>query len=161
MGALMAEDDIYIGTLMEQFNLRFGPSQNEQGFSGGVSEIGALQAEFGIFDPPHTFAECATLLGLGGLQNNRAKNRWFKLLSVLPSLPSDKASENGDQRIMNALKANFDKGGAQRPCFMKAHDSRGEYGPKVIVTVPDKPIFYIEKEYLTISLPMKPGGKPA
>jgi hypothetical protein len=45
---------------------------------------------------------------------------------------------------------------------MKAHDSRdSKYGPIVIVTEGNRPIFYIEKDYLTISLPMKPGGKPA
>ncbi|MEH2558130.1 hypothetical protein V1286_005659 [Bradyrhizobium algeriense] len=162
MGALMAEDDIYIGTLMEQFNLRFGLSQTEQGFSGGGNnEIAVLQSEFGIFRADRTFAQSARLLGLGGLQNNRAKNRWFSLLDVLPRLGSDKAGETGDQRIVKALMANFGDGGKLLPCFMKAHDSRGQYGPIVIVTEPDRPIFYIEKDYLTISLPMKPGGQPA
>ena len=162
MGALMAEDDIYIGTLMEQFNLRFGPSQEQEGFSGGVNEIAELQYEFQIFRPDRTFAQSAKLLGLGGLQNNRAKNRWFTLLNVLPRLGSNKAGETGDQRIVNALIANFAPapGGKQLPCFMKAHDSRGDYGPIVIVLEVDRPIFYIEKDYLTISLPMKPGGKP-
>ena len=50
MGALMAEDDVYIGTLMEQFNLRFGLSQTEAEFSGGgKNEIAVLQSEFKIF----------------------------------------------------------------------------------------------------------------
>lgn len=162
MGAFMAEDDVYIGSLIEQFNLRFGMSQSEAEFSGGgTNEIAVLQDEFKIFRTDRTFAQSARLLGLGGLQNNRAKNRWFKLLDSLSGLKSDNASENGDQRIVNALIANFAPGGQYLPCFMKAHDSRdAAYGPIVIVTVPDRPIFYIQKDYLTISLPMKPYGKP-
>ena len=163
MGALMADDDIYIGTLMDQFNLRFGPSQKDAELTGGGhNEIAVLQDEFKIFRTDRTFAQSARLLGLGGLQNNRAKNRWFNLLDVLPKLGSDKAGETGDQRIVNALIANFAPGGKLLPCFMKAHDPRdSKYGPIVIVTEGNRPIFYIEKDYLTISLPMKPGGKPA
>ena len=40
MGALMAEDDIYIGPLFDLFNLRFGPEQRDhEHTAGGVSEI--------------------------------------------------------------------------------------------------------------------------
>jgi hypothetical protein len=43
---------------------------------------------------------------------------------------------------------------------MKAHDSRGPDGLRVIVGE-DKPIFYIDRTYLTISLPMAPKVPPA
>jgi hypothetical protein len=46
---------------------------------------------------------------------------------------------------------------------MKAHDSRDKngYGLKVVVIESDHPIFYIERPYLTISLPMAPNVPPA
>jgi hypothetical protein len=157
MGARMLDDDIYIGTVLELFNLRFGLEQEERGFSGGVSEMTALQREFRVFRQGRTFADSAKLLGLGGLHNNRAKNRWFTLLGDLPNLSSNREGEDGDKRIVNALIANFDTS-APLPCFMKAQDSRPEKegDPRVLVFERDTPIFYIDKTYLTISLPMKP-----
>lgn len=156
MGAFMKEDDLYIGSFLELFNLRFGLEQDERGLFGGISEMAALQREFKIFQKGRAFVESAKLLGLGGLHNNRAKNRWLTLLANLSELPSDKKGENGDQRIVNALIANF-AGKNPLPCFMKAHDARkARPGPRVIVLEKDQPIFYIEKTYLTISLPMKP-----
>ena len=159
MGALMAEDDIYIGPLFDLFNLRFGPEQRDHELAaGGASEIQALQDEFKIFRKGRSFAESAKLLGLGGLHNNRAKNRWFTLLTWLAKVPSDKDGETGDQRIVNALIKNF-AGKSPLPCFMKAHDSRGPDGLRVIICE-DKPIFYIDRTYLTISLPMAPNVPP-
>jgi hypothetical protein len=160
MGALMAEDDIYIGPLFDLFNLRFGPEQKDVELTaGGVSEIKALQDEFDIFQEGRSFVESAKLLGLGGLQNNRAKNRWFSLLTWLAKVPSDQDGETGDKRIVNALIKNFARK-SPLPCFMKAHDSRGPDGLKVIVRE-DEPIFYIKRTYLTISLPMAPHVPPA
>ena len=159
MGALMAEDDIYIGPLFDLFNLRFGPEQRDHELAaGGASEIQALQDEFKIFRKGRSFAESAKLLGLGGLNNNRAKNRWFTLLTWLAKVPSDKDGETGDQRIVNALIKNF-ASKSPLPCFMKAHDSRGPDGLRVIICE-DKPIFYIDRTYLTISLPMAPNVPP-
>ena len=159
MGALMAEDDIYIGPLFDLFNLRFGPEQKDhEHTAGGVSEIKALQDEFEIFQDGRPFVESAKLLGLGGLHNNRAKNRWFSLLTWLAKVPSDQDGETGDERIVNALIKNFARK-PPLPCFMKAHDSRGPDGLKVIVRE-DKPIFYIERTYLAISLPMAPSVPP-
>ena len=163
MGALVGEDDVYIGSLFELFNLRFGVEQEEAELvAGGITEIKLLQEEFEIFKKGQKFVDSARLLGLGGLHNNRAKNRWFKLLTWLSTIPSDKAGESGDERIVNALIKNFASSKPQ-PCFMKAHDSRDKngYGLKVVVIESDNPIFYIERPYLTISLPMAPKVPPA
>lgn len=162
MGALMAEDDIYIGPLFDLFNLRFGPEQKDVEFAaGGVSEIKALQDEFKIFQQGRPFVDSAKLLGLGGLNNNRAKNRWYSVLKWLAKVPSDQDGENGEQRIVNALIKNFARN-PPLPCFMKAHDSRDPsgYGLKVVVRE-DTPIFYIDRTYLTISVPMAPQVPPA
>jgi hypothetical protein len=42
MGALMKEDDIYIGTFLDLFNLRFAP--NPSGVYGGIEEMSAVAA---------------------------------------------------------------------------------------------------------------------
>jgi hypothetical protein len=164
MGALVGDDDLYIGSFFELFNVRFGIEQTkEKEFAlGGVTEMKALQAEFEIFKSGRHFIDSAKLLGLGGLQNNRAKNRWFKLLTWLQTIPSDQAGETGDQRIVNALIKNFSPGAVTLPCYMTAHDSRDTNGPgvKVVVIVGDTPIFYIPQPYLTISLPMAPDVPP-
>jgi hypothetical protein len=159
MGALVGQDDIYIGSFLELFNLRFGFEQDEVEFDGGgISEMAALQREFEIFKKGRKFVDSAKLLGLGGLHNNRAKNRWFKLLDWLSTLPSDEDDKTGDERIVSALIKNF-ASKKPLPCFMTAHDSRDKsgHGLKVVVIEPDKPIFYIDRPYLTISLPMAPN----
>jgi len=166
MGAFVGDDDLYIGSFLELFNLRFGVEQKDAEFTfGGISEMAALQREFQIFRAGHHFVDSAKLLGLGGLQNNRAKNRWFRLLTWLQTIPSDNTTENGDERIVNALIKNFDvdAGGKQLPCFMKAHDSRDSKGPglRVVVIEGDNPIFYITQPYVTISLPMAPNVPPS
>jgi hypothetical protein len=163
MGALVGDDDLYIASFLELFNLRFGVEQIDAEFtSGGITEMAALQSEFQIFKAGRYFVDSAKLLGLGGLQNNRAKNRWFKLLTWLQKIPSDRAGETGDQRIVNALVKNF-AGGSPLPCFMKAHNSDDPKGPglRVVVIEGDHPIFYISQTYLTISLPMAPNVPPA
>ncbi|MET4038359.1 hypothetical protein [Bradyrhizobium sp. RT6a] len=163
MGSFVGDDDLYIGSFLELFNLRFGIEQKDKEFAfGGVTEMAALQKEFEIFKAERPFVESAKLLGLGGLQNNRAKNRWFELLKWLQKIPSDNAGESGDKRIVNALIDNLGPKGAKLPCFMRAHDSRDPkgYGLKVVVLVGDTPIFYITRPYLTISLPMAPNVPP-
>jgi hypothetical protein len=150
MGALMKEHDIYIGTFLDLFNLRFAPTPsglNEESAYGGLAEMIALQKEFEIFKPKRPFSESAALLGLGGLYNAQAKNRWFKLLRSLP--------DSGDQKIADALLANFKKR-QPLPCYMLAHDLRVKGENRVIIAESDNPLFYLEQEYLTISLPMAP-----
>jgi hypothetical protein len=164
MGMLMMEDDIYIPMLMDLFNLRFAPTQESgrrgtQPLYGGIMEMAALQREFQIFKTRRPFAQSAAVLGLGGLVNNQAKNRWNLLLSKLPDLMSDKPDENGDQRIVNALITNL-KGQNPLPCFMCAHDWRDPGANRVIVREIDRPVFYLNQQYLTISLPMQPRRKP-
>jgi hypothetical protein len=50
---------------------------------GGIVEMAALQEEFNIFRTDRPFSDSASLLGLGGIYNSTAKNRWMDLLSNL------------------------------------------------------------------------------
>ena len=49
------------------------------------------------------------------------------------------------------------------PVYFESHDMRqgGEDGKKVLVTDKGRPVFYIERDYLVISLPMKPWDQEA
>lgn len=159
MGAYMIEHDIYIGTFLDLFNVRFAPTwpffttQDKELAYGGIAEMAYLQKEFDIFRPGRPFSESASLLGLGGIYNNQAKNRWFRLLSNLP--------ENGDQKIADALAANLAKK-SPLPCYMMAHDLRTSKADNVVKIIEaDNPLFYLEQTYLTISLPMAPRPKQA
>ena len=154
MGARMLEDDIYIGSFLDLFNVRFAPTpfSGAAEFYGGIEEMTALQKEFEIFRPKRPFSTSAALLGLGGIYNARAKNRWLDLLQHLP--------DDGDQKIADALVANFEKK-YPLPCNMQAHDSRPKGENVVRIVESDDPLFYLEQEYLTISLPMAPRPAPA
>jgi hypothetical protein len=155
MGAFMKEHDICIGSLLELFNVRFAPTpfSATAEFYGGIEEMKALQEEFDIFRPKRPFSEGAALLGLGGCGCCAdVKNRWFRLLRNLP--------DDGDQKISDVLAANLGKK-KPLPCYMQAHDSRPKGENRVKIVENDTPLFYLDEEYLTISLPMAPRPKPA
>jgi hypothetical protein len=157
MGAYMKEDDIYIGTFLDLFNLRFAPvpfsdELDRDALYGGIDEMIKLQAEFKIFKRGRRFSESAAILGLGGFYNARGKNRWFTLLSRLP--------RNGDYQIADALVANFRRR-RPLPCYMRAHflvDFKSDQD-RVIITEAEEPLFYLEQQYLIFSLPMAPRPK--
>jgi hypothetical protein len=150
MGFFMKEDDIYITSMIDLFNLRFAPVPiskdhlDRESLFGGIEEMAALQAQFQIFRADRPFSESAAVLGLGGFHSARAKNRWFTLLKNLP--------ENGDQKIADALVENFGKK-PLLPCYMRAHHSNSD--GRVTITE-GRPLFYLEQDYLIFSLPMKP-----
>ena len=48
MGWFMKEHDIYIGSMLDELNLRFAPSQGLATHQGGIDEMVALQKEFKI-----------------------------------------------------------------------------------------------------------------
>jgi hypothetical protein len=150
MGARMKDDDIYIGTFLDHFNVRFAPTPfnpTPEFVFGGINEMAELQEEFRIFRRDRPFSESARLLGLGGISNALAKNRWIDLLENLP--------DDGDQKIANALAANFKKK-KPSPCYMRAHFSQPSSENRVIIIEDDRPLFYLDQVYLTISLPMAP-----
>ena len=149
MGFFMREDDTYISSLIDLFNLRFAPvpfsrDLDRESLYGGIEEMAQLQEHFRIFRNDRPFSESAAVLGLGGLYSARAKNRWFTLLRHLP--------DNGDQQIADALVANLNKK-PPLPCYMRAHDAKSD--SRVIITE-GRPLFYLEQDYLIFSLPMAP-----
>ena len=156
MGQLMGENDVVIGTFLELANLRFAPRQGpEPEWFGGIDEIVELQREFQIFQTGRSFQKSAALLGLGGHTNSKARAAWFSLLADLANLPSNRPGQNGDEAVVGAMLQNLALP-TPLPVYFMAHDSRPEGARQVIIEDKARPLFYIEQDYLTVSIPMKP-----
>jgi hypothetical protein len=158
MGDNMREDDIYIESLFDLLNLRFAPQPRPRNpeWLGGIEEIVALQKQFQIFQQGRSFRDSMALVNAGGFWNWRAKKRWYDLLSILDRFPSNIAGQNGNDAIVNALITNLASANPL-PVYFKAHD--GRLDDRVLVRDRDRPLFYLEQDYLTISLPLRPGTR--
>ena len=163
MGYFMKDHDIYIGTMLDELNLRFAPSQGRESHYGGVEEMIALQSEFKLFKKGRPFKTSCAALNLGA-RNNEVKNLWQKLLGNLHKHESNLKGMDGDQAIVAAIVKNL---GAAKPLpiFFTSHDMRGDKAnSQVKITDKSQPVHYLEQDYLTISLPMQPvsaAKKPA
>ncbi len=156
MGQFMGENDVFIGTFLELANLRFAPRQgSEPEWFGGIDEIVELQKEFQVFQAGRSFQKSAALLGLGGHANSMARAGWFRLLADLRNYPSNKPGQDGDAAIVGAMLQNFALA-APLPVYFMAHDSRPDGARQVIIEDAARPLFYIEQDYVTVSIPMKP-----
>src|SRR4051794_29491323 len=120
MGMFLKEYDIYIGSFLETLNLRFAPRQMPEHGPGGVEEMVELQQTFHIFAKGRTFRECVAVLGLGGLWNWQAKNRWFDLLKWLEKCPSE-TGQTGSERIVAVIEENLASHPPQ-PIYFPSHD---------------------------------------
>ncbi len=155
MGWFMKEHDIFVGSILDELNLRFAPSQGIDSLQGGVEELAELQTEFKLFKKGRTFKTSCAALNLCA-RNNEAKNRWFKYLTSLQKHESNVKGLDGDQAIVAAIVKNF---GVAKPLpiFFTSHDMRGDKAnAQVRITGISRPIHYLEQDYLTISLPMQP-----
>lgn len=160
MGFFMKHNDILIGSMLDQLNLRFAPPQGKEKTYGGIEEMAALQKEFEIFKKGRPFAKSVAVLNLAAY-NNDAKNHWHDLLGNLHEHKSNRGKLNGDEAIVDALVKNL-KAKDPLPVYFTSHDMRkGEKNKKVLVSDKGRPVFYIERDYLVISLPMKPWEEEA
>ena len=163
MGYFMKHNDILIGSMLDQLNLRFAPPQGKEKTYGGIEEMAALQKEFKLFKKGRPFSLSVSVLNLAAY-NNDAKNHWHDLLGNLGRHKSNKPGLNGDQAIVAALIKNL-ASKKPLPVYFTSHDMRvSKENERVLVTDKAKPIFYIPSEYLVISIPMKPldaGERPA
>lgn len=156
MGAFMKDHDIYIGTMLDELNLRFAPSQGRGTHFGGIEEMVALQKEFKIFKKGRSFKTSCAVLNLGA-RNNELKALWQSLLGNLNRHPSEKSGQDGDSAIVNALIKNL-ASPAPLPVYFTSHDMRGDAkNAEVRITPKSRPVHYLELDYLTISLPMQPA----
>lgn len=164
MGMFMQEHDVYVGTMLDELNLRFAPPHGAKEQFGGMEEMAALQKEFEIFKEGRSFRTSATALHLGGSANHEVKNRFYRYLGNLRRQKSNVAGENGDLAIVRALVRNL-SARKPLPVYFDFHDMRGAGENKgVIIKDKARPLFYMDRDYLWISLPMRPipaAAKPA
>lgn len=155
MGLFMKEHDIYIGTMLDELNLRFAPSQGKDSHFGGILEMVDLQKEFKIFKKGRSFKTSCAVLNLGA-RNNEVKNLWQNLLGNLHRHGSNKKGLNGDAAIVDALIKNL-ASKAPLPVYFTSHDMRGDKAnTEVKIIDKSQPIHYLEQDYLTVSIPMQP-----
>ena len=158
MGFFMREHDIFIGTMLEQLNLRFAPEPDcpdpRDDLSGGIRLMAQLQKEFKLFKKGRTFAASARALNLMPY-NRSVANRWLTLLAALAKHGSSRAGENGSEAIVNALIENLAQA-QPLPVFFTSHDMAGKkVADSQVLISRGRPIHYLEQDYLVISLPMQ------
>lgn len=163
MGHFMKDHDIYIGTMLEDLNLRFAPSQGRTTHFGGIEEMVALQKEFKIFKRGRSFKTSCTILNLGA-RNNEVRSLFQSMLANLSRHPSAQKGKDGDSAIVDALIKNLSSA-TPLPVYFTSHDMRGDTNNvQVKITPKSRPVHYLEQDYMTISLPMQPASaakKPA
>lgn len=160
MGMFMKHNDILIGSMLDQLNLRFAPPQGKEMTYGGIEEMAVLQKEFGIFKKGRPFARSVAVMNLSAY-NNDAKNHWHDLLGNLNRHKSNRGKLNGDEAIVDAMAKNL-ASKKPLPVYFTSHDMRqGDESKKVLITDKGRPVHYIERDYLVISLPMKPWDQQA
>jgi hypothetical protein len=164
MGLVIEPHEIYFGSFLERFNIRFGPAlpaRQSVWHSSGITEIVALQKEFEIFREGRPFLQNAALLGLTGPLGGPANDRWLEYLLKLPGMRSDVDGVNGDERIVRAIVENLRRDTTPPlPCYMRIYDGRTRE-PGLVIVTEECPVFYLESvTFLTISLPMRPSPPP-
>jgi hypothetical protein len=165
MGAIWKDDDIYIGSQFDLLNLRFAPPQGKpnQGdtseWFGGIEEMVALQKEFQIFKKRRPFSLSVRILNVGGQWNQPLKNKLYQYLNLLPKMQCTVdgriSNQKADSTLVDAMIRNLESSSAL-PVYFRAHDSRGTKGVIIELAGTARPLFYIDKPYLTVSFPMEP-----
>jgi len=156
MGYFMQEHDVYVGTLLDDLNLRFAPPHGAKEHFGGIEEMVELQKEFAIFKTGRPFATSAATLHLGGSANHEAKNRFYTYLRLLRRESSNVKGKNGDAAIVAAILKNF-AAKSPLPVYFDYHDMRGKGTAQgVVIKSKGRPLSYMDMDYLWVSLPMQP-----
>jgi len=154
MGMYSKGHDIYVGSLQQQLNLRFAPPMGTKETFGGLDEMVALQKEFEIFKEGRRFRTSVAVLNLVGAANHETKNRFFKYLDSLRGMKSNIAGQSGDVAIVKALVRNL-SAKKPLPVYFTPHDmNASKEANRVIVTDKARPLFYMDQDYLVISLPL-------
>ncbi|WP_434889520.1 hypothetical protein [Bradyrhizobium oligotrophicum] len=130
--------------IIVQLNKRFD--------ADALPEMVELQREFGVFSLRHSLQQSFALLGIVPADWSE-RRRWYKFLEFLKTYPSDIASVNGHDRVIQAFKDDLE---CEKPlpvsivCHSAAEDPR--------VTVSEgRPIVFSLDKHVIISIPTTPG----
>ena len=119
--------------------------------------MAALLKEFQIFKKGRSFMTSVSALNVAAL-NHDTKERWHKYLEHLSGYKSNVGSSNGDQAIVEAIAKNL-AAKDPLPVHFTSHDLRED--KRVLITPKARPVFYLEHDFLTISMPMHPASAGA
>jgi hypothetical protein len=135
--------------VFHQMNTRMGPNEP-------IKEIAAVHKEFDMFSEKYNLKQAYRALHIAPSDHDE-RRKWFRYLDSLVDFKSDKAGVNGHDRIVSALRANFESS-APLPVYWMTHlseaDDRVSIGHGT-------PIAHERQEYMTISLPTVPTGEAA
>lgn len=156
MGVFMKEHDIFVGSMLDELNVRFAPSQvRGNSLVGGIQEMAALQKEFRIFKKGRSFETSVSALNFGAW-NVEARVGWNAYLATLQQYDSNKSSLDGDAAIVQAIAKNL-ASPKPLPVYFTSHDMRTSADAnRVLVSERARPLFYLDVDYLVISFPMQP-----
>ncbi|MGJ4904313.1 hypothetical protein ACQR10_27935 [Bradyrhizobium sp. HKCCYLRH2060] len=125
---------------------------NKRFDADALPEMVELQREFGVFSLRHSLQQSFALLGIVPADWSE-RRRWYKFLEFLKTYPSDIASVNGHDRVIQAFKDDLE---CEKPlpvsivCHSAAEDPR--------VTVSEgRPIVFSLDKHVIISIPTTPG----
>ena len=149
MGAFLKEDDIYVSSLLELLNVRFG--RRYATADDGIDELKDLQQEFGIFQAGRSLSQSLRVLNVGGSWNPDVKRQWFKYLDSLERVDSDEKGVYGGPAVVDRLKENLESKNPL-PVYFEPHNLR-DNGNRVLITV-GRPLFFMLEDHLVVSLPM-------
>jgi hypothetical protein len=161
MGAFMKEHDVYVGHLQEQLNLRFAPNLGKSN-QHGLAEMIKLQEQFGIFKEGRTFEASITALNLAGQTHQEVKDGFHSYLRSLRRAKSNMAGLDGDKAIVKSLVKNL-SAKKPLPVYFELHDlNAADSDNRVLITPSGRPLFYMDQDYMVVSLPLgATGAKPA
>lgn len=161
MGFFMKEHDVYVGSLQESLNVRFAPTLKGKQMHGGLDEMVALQKEFAIFKEGRSFESSIAALNLTGHYNVETKNRFLEYLRSLRKVKSNVTGKTGDKAIVEALVRNLG-GKKPLPVYFELHDlTASKDSNKVLIVEKGRPLFYMNQDYLVVSLPLAQNPESA
>jgi hypothetical protein len=154
MGFFMKEHDVKVESLLDELNVRFGPTPDKKTHFGGIAEMAELQKEFKIFKKGRSFRQSVAVLNIGA-SNAEARYRMLEYFGNLKKHDSNVEGQDGDVAIVNAIARNL-ASKSPLPVYFTYHDMRAERGnTRVLITDKSRPVPFFKRDYLTISLPTK------
>ncbi len=130
--------------IIVQLNKRFD--------ADALPEMVELQREFGVFSLKHGLQQSFALLGIVPADWSE-RRRWYKFLEFLKTYPSDIASVNGHDRVIQAFKDDLE---CEKPLPVSIVCHSAAEDPRVAVSE-GRPIVFSLDKHVIISIPTTPG----
>src|SRR3569833_1017826 len=157
MGTFKKEHDDYVGHLQEQLNMRIAPNLGKN-TQHGLAEMIKLQEQFGIFKEGRSFESGIAALNLAGQTHQEVKEGFHSYLRSLRRAKSNVSGLNGDQSIVRSLVKNLSAKNPL-PVYFELHDmNAGDSDNRVMITAKGRPLFYMDQDYMVVSLPLGATG---